>query len=170
MNKLGNLSLKVITFLLAINGQEEEFKRIIEKKVSQKVFPSTQNFEAALSIINNGIMPDGEKVIDIKNYIIDEKNSYNPELLKKQFEANTFRGYLREIFKNKEKFSNKEEDTRFAEDLFERQIYSQYLKFIKSSGENIKRIEYIEKTIDSFKPLHEKALIFIFYILMPGKK
>ena len=67
MNKFCNLSLKVITFLLAINGQEEEFKRIIEKKVSQKVFPSTQNFEAALSIINNGIMPDGEKVIDIKN-------------------------------------------------------------------------------------------------------
>ena len=99
----------------------------------------------------------------LRIYIIDEKNSYNPELLKKQFEANTFRGYLREIFKNKEKFSNKEEDTRFAEDLFERQIYSQYLKFIKSSGENIKRIEYIEKTIDSFKPLHEKALIF--YIL-----
>lgn len=163
VNKLGNLSLKTITFLLAINGQEEEFKRIIEERISQKVFPSTQNFKTASNIINNEIMPDGETVVKIKNCIIDAKNSYNPELLKKQFEANTFRGYLREIFKNKEKFSNKEEDIRFTEDLFKHQIYSQYLKFIKSSEENIRKIEYIERTIDSFKPLHEKALIF--YIL-----
>jgi hypothetical protein len=55
---------------------------------------------------------------------------------------------------------NKEYVDQFSKDLFFNHLYSQYLKFIQTSNDEIEKIESIEKILDDYANVCEKALVF----------
>lgn len=160
ISKIEGLSKKAVTFAMGLNGQDIEIIKEIKNSLSKKVYPLVEEFSIAQQIAHDEIILDGESLLKIKTFIV--KFGYPLDLLKEKFTPKNFKLFLQEIFKGKK--TNGEQTIL---DIFLNKLYSQYLKFIKSSTIEIKKIEDIEAEIQKLKEIYEKALAY--YILKFNK-
>jgi len=158
--KISELPNKAITFLLGLTGQESQIIKDIKTAISEKIYPFVEDFSTAQQISQDEITLDGESLLKIKTFI--DTSGYSPDLLKEKYTPKNFKIFLQEIFKEK-----KTNGEQLILDILLNKLYSQYLKFKKSSTIEIKKIEDIELEIQKFKQIYEKALAY--YILIFDK-
>ena len=156
VSKIEGLSRKAVTFAMGLNGQDIEIIKEIKNNLLEKVYPHVEEFSIAQQSTHDEVTLDGEALLKIKTFT--DKFGYSPDVLKERFTPKNFKLVLQEIFKGK-----KTNGEQVILDIFLNKLYSQYLRFTKSSTIEIKKIEDIEAEIIKFKEIYEKALAY--YIL-----
>jgi len=157
---ISGLDNKALTYTLALTGEDKKMIEKIKKNLSVKVYPAVEEFDIAKRIADGELIPDGKLLLKILDFT--DKRGYQVEELTKLFSSSEFEVLIHKIFKG-ESMANS-----IAKDFLYYQLYSQYLRKIGSSKENIDRATEIESFISRFSDIKIRA--FLYYILLLNKK